>query len=101
MRTILGATPITIFSVAILTCGLGQAAEDDAKAVVDKAIKAIGGEAKLGAAKGFTWKTKGKILFGDNENSYTAQTTISGLDRGRSEFEGDFGGNQFKAVTVF
>jgi hypothetical protein len=98
MRIILSAT-----LVAILTCGFGssaRSAEDDSKAVVDKAIQAIGGEAKLGAAKGVTWKTKGTISFGDNQNPYTAQSTISGLDQIRSEFEGEFGGNQFKAVTV-
>jgi hypothetical protein len=103
MRTILGTTPIAILTAAIFTCGLGasaRSAEDDSKAVVDKAIKAIGGGAKLSAAKGLTWKTKGKLLFGDNENPYTAQTTISGLDRVHDEFEGDFNGNQFKALLV-
>ncbi|HWB09595.1 MAG TPA: hypothetical protein VG826_10235 [Pirellulales bacterium] len=98
MRNILSATLVAVF-----TCGFSvsaQSAEDDAKSVIEKAIKALGGEEKLSAAKGLTWKTKGAIRFGDNENNYTAEATASGLDRIHDEFEGDFGGNQFKAVLV-
>jgi hypothetical protein len=98
MRTILGAALVAVFTCGF--CASARSAEDDAKSVVDKAIKAIGGEEKLAAAKGMTWKTKGTLRFGDNESNYTAQATVSGLDRVHDEFEGDFGGNQFKAVLV-
>ena len=98
MRTILNATLIALFACNFTASA--RSAEDDAKSVVDKAIQAIGGEAKLGAAKGFMWKTKGTLRFGENENPYTAQSTISGLDQVHLEFEGEFSGNQFKAVTV-
>lgn len=74
--------------------------EGGAAAIIDKAIAAIGGEAKLKAAKGATWKTKGKIFFGDNESEYTGVATVAGLDHFRQEFEGDFGGNKVKGVTV-
>ncbi|HVX10609.1 MAG TPA: hypothetical protein VHC22_05475 [Pirellulales bacterium] len=75
-------------------------AADDAKAVVDKAIQAMGGEAKFGAAKAFTWKTKGTFRFGENESSFTAESTWAGIDKFRQEFSGDFGGNPFKVVVV-
>lgn len=99
MRSILFAT-----GAAILACGVGGAAvaadDNQAMAVVDKAIKAMGGEAKLKSAKIIAWKAKGKIRFGDNESSFTAQATAAGIDRYHSEFEGDFGGNSVKGVTV-
>lgn len=80
---------------------LVRAADDaDATAIVDKAIAAVGGEAKLKAAKGATWKTKGKITFGDNESEFTGSATSSGLDHFRQDFEGDFGGNKVQGVTV-
>ena len=77
-----------------------RADEQEAKAVLDKAIKAIGGEEVLGKAKVLTWKAKGTITFGDNDNEFTSQTTAQGLDRSRSEFEGEFNGNTVKGVTV-
>ena len=34
------------------------------------------------------------------ESAFTGRSTVKGLDHYRSEFEGDFGGNQVKGVTV-
>jgi hypothetical protein len=98
MRCIIGTTLFML-----LACGFdssARSADDNSKATIDKAIQAMGGEAKLGAAKAVTWKTKGKLRFGDNENSFTSQTTVAGLDRYRQEFKGEFGGNQVKALVV-
>ena len=89
--------------VALTTSGIGSstwADENEAKAIVDQAIHATGGEAKLSKAKAITWKTKGTLRFGDNENKYTAHATLAGLDKFRQEFEGEFGGNQVKGVVV-
>jgi hypothetical protein len=99
MTRILGA----VVAVA-LACGLGgagRAADDkDAKATLDKAIKALGGADQLGRIKAATWKAKGTISFGGGDNEFTSQTTVQGLDHFRGEFEGDFGGNKVKGVTV-
>jgi hypothetical protein len=99
MRHIILAT-----SAAFLVSGIGGSArsadDNEAKTIVDQAIQSIGGEAKLRAAKVILWKTKGKLRFGDNENRYTAQATAAGLDQFRSEFDGEFGGNSVKGVTV-
>ena len=76
------------------------AADPDPAAIVDKGIQALGGKEKLATAKVISWKAKGKITFGDSENEFTSQTTAQGLDRIRGEFEGEFGGNPFKGVTV-
>jgi hypothetical protein len=77
-----------------------RADEKQAKAILDKAIKAIGGEAKLAKATAFTWKAKGTISFGGNDSEFTTQSTAEGLDRYHSVFEGEFGGNKVKGVTV-
>jgi hypothetical protein len=90
-------------AIALLTGtgASGWAAEaPDANAVLDKAIKALGGEEKLGKVKAASWRTKGTITFGGNDNSVTIQGTVQGLDHTRQEFEGEFGGNQIKGVTV-
>jgi hypothetical protein len=86
---------------AVLLCGLGSPARAaDAKEVLDKAIKALGGQDKLSSIKAATWKGKGKITFNDNDNDFTTNSTVKGLDHFRSEFEGEFGGNTVKGVTV-
>jgi hypothetical protein len=87
----------------------------DATAILDSAIKALGGEEKLGKVKAASWKTKGTITFqgSDNpftgqttvtfqgsDNPFTGQTTVQGLEQSRQEFEGEFGGSTFKGVTV-
>jgi hypothetical protein len=99
MRRIIGTV-----CVAALVCGpvgLARAAEGkDAQAIVDKAIKALGGEEKLAAAKGATWKAKGTIEINGGENPFTTHTTVQGLDHLRQEFEGEFGGNTVKGVVV-
>ena len=94
MKRFIGALFVT--SIAF---GYGRA-DDQASATVDKGIKALGGEEKLGKAKAFTWKGKGAINFGGNENAFTNQATHQGLNQYRGEFEGDFMGNKFKGVTV-
>jgi hypothetical protein len=89
--------------LAALVFGLaGPVRGDDkeAQAVLDKAIKALGGADKLGSLQAFTWKSKGKISFGGNDNEFTSTSTAEGLDHFRSEFEGDFGGNKVQGVTV-
>jgi hypothetical protein len=72
----------------------------DTKAVVDKAIKALGGEEALAKAKNATWKSKTTITFNGADNEGTTVSTMQGVDHFRQEIEGQFGGNKFKGVTV-
>jgi len=99
MRRFIGAFFLTAF---VFGPGSQARADDskDAKAILDKAISALGGEEKLAAVKTATWKSKGKISIGGNDSDFTAQSTAQGLDRYRGEFEGDFGGNKVSGVTV-
>ncbi len=74
----------------------------DAKAVINKAIDALGGEAKLSAleSKAIETKSSGKLNFGGNEGDFKTKVITKGFHQFRQEFEGDFGGNQVKGVTV-
>ena len=56
----------------------------------------MGGAEKLGKVNAFSWKSKGTITFNGNENEFTGQVTIKGLDQYRREF----GNDQFNAVVV-
>src|SRR5258708_1246211 len=71
-------------------------ADKDAMAILDKAIKALGREEKLGSAKVITWKGKGTINIMGNDNRFTGQVTIQGLDHFRNQFESD----NFKGAIV-
>jgi hypothetical protein len=96
-RITLAAFAITFVSV---TASLVQAADTDPSAVLDKAIKALGGE-KLDKVDAISWKSKVAITFNDNTNEFTSHSTLQGLDHYRSEMDGEFGGNPFKGVTVY
>jgi hypothetical protein len=95
MKWFLGAMLATA-----LVSGPARADDQDTKAIIDKGIKALGGEEKLGKAVAFSWKAKGTITLDGNDNAITTQATVQGVDRYRTEFEGDFGGNTIKGVTI-
>jgi len=89
--------------MVIFFIALGAPARaDDASvtAVLDKAIKALGGEAKLAKAGAYFRKGKGSITIQGNTSDITSESTIQGLDRYRNEFEGEFNGNKLKGVVV-
>lgn len=92
------ALAILIVTSAI---GVGRADEKDPGAILDKAIKAVGGEEKLKKLDAMTWKTKGSIILNGDSNPFTVETTVGGLDRYRATIEGEFGGNPFKGVVVY
>jgi hypothetical protein len=94
MMRFLGAALAT--AVVFVGFGPARADDQDPKAIVDKAIKAVGGEEKLGKVDAFSWKGKGTITFNDNENEFTTELTFKGLDRYRREF----GNDQFNGVVV-
>jgi hypothetical protein len=99
MRISIGA--VLSVALALGLAGRIQAADDtDVKAVLDKAIKALGGEDKLSKNKGASWKTKGTITIMGADNPFTVQGTVQGLDHYRGAFEGEFGGNTVKGLTV-
>lgn len=88
--------------LAAVAAGWSARAADpkDATVVLDKAVKALGGEEKLAKVTAFTWSGKGSISFGGNDSEISVKNTVQGLDHLRQEFEGDFGGNKMKGVSV-
>jgi hypothetical protein len=89
--------------VAIFFIALGAPARADeagVTSVLDKAIKALGGEAKLAKAGAYSRKGKGSITIQGNTSDITSESTIQGLDRYRNEFEGEFNGNKVKGVVI-
>ncbi len=94
LNVALGAVLISCLS------GLTRADDADPKSIIDKGIKALGGEEKLGKSGGYSQKAKGTITFNGNDNEIKTHTTVQGLDHYRGEFEGEFNGDPIKGVTV-
>jgi hypothetical protein len=98
MTRFLGAVVVTVVGLSL--AGPISADDKDAKAILDKAVKALGGEQKLSKATAIAWKANGTFTFGENGSEFTGQVTARGVDHARMVFDGKFGDNQFKAVTV-
>jgi hypothetical protein len=94
MTRLLGAALTTAFVFAI--SGAARADDAEAKPIIDKAIKALGGEEKLGKVESFSWKSKGTINFNGNENETNGLFTAKGLTHYRRESSND----QFHIVVV-
>jgi hypothetical protein len=96
MRRLLGAALVAVLAA----CGTAQADEQEAQAILDKAIKALGGEEKLSLIKAFSAKGRGTVVVDGNEIPFTFEMTAQGIERYRSAFAADLGGNKFEGVTV-
>ena len=89
--------------VCVLVAGMGypaRADEQEAKAVIDKAIKAMGGEEKLSRIKAFSAKGKGTVFFDGKEIPFTFEMKSQGIGQYRSAYEGEVDGNKFEGLTV-
>ena len=97
-------TTVCVPLTACLLLAAGSARADDqgeARKVIDKAIQAAGGEAKLARLKGLTWKSKGDYHGMGAAIPYTASRAIEWPDRSRMELEFDAGGMKVTFVQVF
>lgn len=90
MKRLIGIVTITLFFAAHAV--VARADDKDPKAILDKAIKAVGGEEKLRKAEAISWKTKGTITFNGNEMEVKTHATARGLDHYRRESEIDANG---------
>jgi zinc protease len=94
MTRLFGAALVTTFLLALI--GPARAEDQEAQAILDKGIQALGGAEKLGKAETLTWKYKGTINFQGNENAMNGEVTVKGLDHLRRQF----GNDQFDGVIV-
>ena len=99
MRWLFGAAMLSVLVVGVGNKARGDDAQD-ATAIIDKAVKALGGEEKLGKVKAVHWKADAKFHFGDNDGEGKIEVTAQSPDHVRRVFEGEFGGNQVRGVTV-
>jgi hypothetical protein len=96
MNRLLGA----MFLVGLTACGSAKADERAAIVILDKAIKAMGGEERLSRIKAFTFKGKGTIVFDGDDVPISFQATAMGIDRYRETYEGMAGGEKFTGAIV-
>lgn len=99
MNRLLGALCVSVLALGISPQS-ASADEKDATAVLDKAIKALGGEEKLSKVTVYSWKFKGTITIQGNESEVTGSGIVQVPDKSRAEVELDFNGNKFQVVTV-
>ncbi|HZT83648.1 MAG TPA: hypothetical protein VFA26_25685 [Gemmataceae bacterium] len=97
MRKFLGVALAAVLAATASARGDDAA---DARAVLDQAIKAMGGEANLTRYKAATWKGKGKINLMGNEIEFTGEWKIQMPGQYRAEVQGDFNGIKFKQVRA-
>jgi hypothetical protein len=82
---------------------LAPAPSDDAaaaRAIIDKAVKAVGGEAKLASAATYTQKVSGKFHGPAGVVAFTGDWAVSLPDRLRQATESESDGMKFRAVRV-
>jgi hypothetical protein len=98
MKPLLGTLLAMVF---VLGAG-AQVRGDDNEAIVllDKAIAALGGEAKLRQAGAIAWKARGKSFGDGSENAFSNETTVQDLDHFRMEWTDEIDGNLVMGVTV-
>ena len=95
-------------SIALLACALllltfqvaSHGGDPDAKALVAKAIKAAGGEAKVALLKAGALKAKANIQEGGNQINTTLDVTWQGSDQYRITIAADFGGMAKNLLVV-
>lgn len=86
--------PLTFFSL------LAAQPDDRAKAVITKAIAAIGGEANLAKYRAATWKGKGAYYGLGRDIAYTGTWAVQPPDQVRIAIEGNRDGQRFSRVLV-
>jgi hypothetical protein len=73
-----------------LLAGASRADDQDCRAIVGKAIKAVGGSERLAEFKAQTWKEKGTFYGEGAAQPYTGTYTVGWPDQFRMEIEGVF-----------
>lgn len=90
---------LIITLVALLASQSARAA-DGTPAIVEKAIKALGGEEQLSKIKGVEVRGKGTINLMGNESPFNVHVIFQDLEHTKQDFEGDFGGMKIKGTMV-
>lgn len=94
---------LVLAAVVVLSAASAVRADEqaDLKALVDKAIKAAGGEEKLKKFGGMTLKGRGTVFADNQEIQFSVDGAAQGLDRFRLDMEATVAGNAIKVLAVF
>lgn len=98
MRSACRAVPGAFLLLGIVTSAWAGSPAD-LKAIVDKAVKAVGGEAKLAKFKAATWKTKGTVVIND-EIPFAADWTVQGPAHSRIDADVEVNGQSLLVVLI-
>ena len=99
MKTNIRLLLTLVISIALTAATFaGDSAE--ATGVVDKAIKAMGGQEKLGAMKAVSVSIKGKLTVNNADSDFTMTFMTQGLDHIRQHFEADIDTNHIDDLRV-
>jgi len=99
MRKLLA--PAAAVAVLLGLCCRAQAQDKEVKAVVEKAIKASGGEAALAKTNMAKAKAKGTVSIGNMQLPFTMDAATNVPTQSRMEILFDLGGMKIKAVEVY
>jgi outer membrane lipoprotein-sorting protein len=88
--------------LGLAAAGAARADEKaDARAVIDKAVKALGGEEKVAAKKALTFKSKGKFYGLGEGIDNTGDFSVQAPDKIRMQIDSSVNGMKFTLVVVF
>jgi hypothetical protein len=94
--------PFPIIALLVMTSPASgnDAQEAEARRVVEKALKAMGGKEKLADAKAATFKTKGKFHWFGADTDFTGEFAMEGTTKGRSVFHFELMGKKQTIIAV-
>ena len=105
----LRATALMLPLICAALSGAAQAAVNetntssaaaDPLALVDKAVRALGGAEKMAQVRAATWREKGTRTFQGNEIPLSAEVLVQGTDHIRRQWEVGFGGMTVRGIVV-
>lgn len=105
----LRTTALMLSLICVALSGAAQVAANEAStssataepvALVDKAVRALGGAEKLARVRAATWKEKGTRTFQGNDIPFDAEVLVQGTDHIRREWEVGGGGMKVGGVVV-
>jgi hypothetical protein len=97
-RTIFTTTAVLLALVVVTAVRSDDS--DDLRALIDKGIKAAGGQDKLGKFKAGTCKFKGKSLENNRNDTFSFDAFLQGADQVKIEGSVDHGGMQANVAFI-
>src|SRR5271156_2931912 len=89
---------LSLFSIA--PGGVSAQATSEVRAIVNRAIRASGGESRLTRLKAATWTLNGKYFENKPPSEFTGEWSRESPDRVRAILRGQINNRRFEFVTV-